>query len=706
MIKNYIKIAWRNATKHPVFSIINIGGLALGIASSLLLIFYIIYQLGFDKQFRNIDNIYIVENNQPGDGKVYTFDTTPAPMAATIKSELPGVERTVRTLTYSAGGLIAYKNNSFKKDGLFADNGFFSMFSYHFIEGNADNALAKPNSIVITKRLSEILFGSTDPMNKLVLRNNKTSLMVTGVIDNLPPNTTFQFDYVLPWSTIESENDFVKTAGWGSTFCQTLVQLKNTSGFNTANLGIRKMINSHHSEDKGETMLFPFSKTHLYSKFENGKSVGGLIDQIYLFVILALCILLIACFNFMNLSTARAGERVKEVGIRKVIGSDRWSLIWQFTVESLILTFVAMAVALILVTVTIPFFNQLLNVDLTQSIYQWHVLLMLAGLTAFTGIVSGSYPAFFLSSFKPIHVLKGVFRASGKSLSMRKVLVVLQFAVAVFLITATICIYRQIRFIQNRPAGFDKDNLIEVDVEGALSKKADVLVNELKKANVISNATSLSQSIAQNPNNSTWGIGWPGKQPDQKVLFNILKFGDDFVHTAGVKLMQGREFSTQYPSDTAGKTVMINETAAKLMNLKQPVGAIINWGEPVTIIGVYKDFVFGSAYKKAMPMVSTCSTNANVIAMRLNAHQDLHQSINYIESVLKNINPAYPPVIKFVDDNFAKKIESEKLLATLANLFGGLAIVISCLGLFGLAAYAAQQRVKEIGVRKVPARQT
>ena len=384
------------------------------------MIFYVNYQLGFDRHFQNIDNIYIVENNQPGDGKVYTFDTTPAPMAATIKSEVPGVERAVRTLAYSAGGLISFKNNSFKKEGLFADNGFFSMFSYNFIEGNADNALAKPNSIVITKELSETLFGSADPMNKVVLRNNTTPLMVTGVIDNAPSNTTFQFDYILPWSTIEGENDFVKTAGWGSTFCQTLVQLKNTASFTTANFSMRKMINNHQGDDKGETMLFPFSKTHLYSKFENGKSIESLIDQIYLFVILALCILLIACFNFMNLSTARAGERVKEVGIRKVIGSGRWSLIWQFTVESLILTFVATAVALILVTVTIPFFNHLLNVDLTQSIYQWHVLLILAGLTAITGIVSGSYPAFYLSSFTPIHVLKGIFKASGKSLSMRK----------------------------------------------------------------------------------------------------------------------------------------------------------------------------------------------------------------------------------------------------------------------------------------------
>ena len=700
MIRSYLKTAWRNILKRKGFSLINVGGLALGMASCLLLLLYVSYHLNFDKQFDHINNIYIIENNQQGEGKIYTFAATPGEMAATIKADVPGVLQAVRTTSYTANGLLTYKDNSFKKNGLFADSGFFSMLSYHFIKGNPVTALTQPNSIVITKDMARILFGNADPMNKIVRRNNTTPLMVTGVIDNVPLNSTFQFDYVLPWQVIANENSFVKTAGWGSNFCQTMVELKDPSFFNRADRIVRKMINSHQSYYKAEAMLFPFSKLHLYSKFENGKSVGGLIDQIRLFIILAICILIIACVNFMNLSTARSEERAKEVGIRKAIGSGRQSLMWQFISESIILSFISMIIALILVEVSLPFFNSLLNIQLLIPYREWNVWLMLIGLAVAAGLISGSYPAFYLSSFQPISVLKGVFRGGKGALSVRKVMVVVQFTFAVFLITATICIYRQIKFVQGKPIGYNRNNLVEVGVEGVLDKQSDVAINELKKNNAITNATSLSQSITQDGNN-TWGVTWPGKNLRQKVLFNTWQFGYDFARTTGIKLVEGREFSSQFPNDTAGKTVMINEAAVQVMNLKHPIGTVINYGMPVTIVGVYKDFVWGSPYQKIAPMISQCSTSGSVIAMRLNPNKNLSDCINTIDKTLKNINPAYPPVINFVDNDFAKKFENEKLLATLANLFGGLAIVISCLGLFGLAAYAAEQRVKEIGVRKV-----
>jgi putative ABC transport system permease protein len=700
MIKNYFKTAWRNILKRKGFSLINVGGLALGMASCLLLLLYVSYHLNFDKQFDHINNIYIVENNQQGDGKIYTFAATPGQMAATIKADIPGVAEAVRTTSYTASGLLTYKDNSFKKDGLFADSGFFSVFSYHFVKGNPVTALTQPNSIVITKELAGILFGTSDPINKIIKRNNTTPLMVTGVIENVPKNSTFQFDYVLPWQVIANENSFVKTSGWGSNFCQTLVRLKDPSYFNRADRILRKMINSHQSDYKAEAMLFPYSKLHLYSKFENGKSVGGFIEQIHIFIILAICILIIACVNFMNLSTARSEERAKEVGIRKAIGSGRQSLMWQFISESIILSFVSMLIALILVEISLPFFNNLLNIQLHIPYQQLDVWLMLIGLALATGLISGSYPAFYLSSFEPIRVLKGVFRGGKGALSVRKVMVVIQFTFAVFLITATICIYRQIKFVQGKSIGFDKNNLIEVKIEGVLGKQPDVVINELKKNNTITNATALSQSITRDGNN-TWGVSWPGKDARQKVLINTLQIGYDFIRTTGIKLVEGREFSSQFPDDTAGKTVMINEAAAQVMNLKHPVGTVITYGAPVTIVGVYKDFVWGSPYQKIAPMISQCSNSGSVIAMRLNANKSMGDCINQIDKTLKSVNPAYPPVINFVDNDFSKKFENEKLLATLANLFGGLAIVISCLGLFGLAAYAAEQRVKEIGVRKV-----
>jgi len=700
MIRSYLKTAWRNILKRKGFSLINVGGLALGMASCLLLLLYVSYHLNFDKQFDHINNIYIIENNQQGDGKIYTFAATPGEMAPAIKADVPGVLQAVRTASYTANGLLTYKDNSFKKNGLFADSGFFSILSYHFIKGNPVTALTQPNSIVITKDMARVLFGNADPMNKIVRRNNTTPLMVTGVIENVPLNSTFQFDYVLPWQVFENESSFVKTAGWGSNFCQTLVELKDPSFFNRADRIVRKMINSHQSFYKAEAMLFPFSKLHLYSKFENGKSVGGLIDQIRLFIILAICILIIACVNFMNLSTARSEERAKEVGIRKAIGSGRQSLMWQFIAESVVLSFISMIIALILVEVSLPFFNNLLNIQLLIPYRQWNVWLMLIGLAVAAGLISGSYPAFYLSSFQPISVLKGVFRGGKGALSVRKVMVVVQFTFAVFLITATICIYRQIKFVQGKPIGYDRNNLVEVGVEGVLDKQSDVAINELKKNDAITNATALSQSITQDGNN-TWGVTWSGKNLRQKVLFNTWQFGYDFTHTTGIKLVEGREFSSQFPADTAGKTVMINEAAVQVMNLKHPIGTVINYGMPVTIVGVYKDFVWGSPYQKIAPMISQCSISGSVIAMRLNPNKNLSDCINTIDKTLKSINPAYPPVINFVDNDFAKKFENEKLLATLANLFGGLAIVISCLGLFGLAAYAAEQRVKEIGVRKV-----
>jgi len=700
MIRNYLKTAWRNILKRKGFSLINVGGLALGMASCLLLLLYVSYHLNFDKQFDHINNIYIVENNQQGDGKIYTFAATPGQMAATIKADIPGVAEAVRTTSYMASGLLTNKDNSFKKDGLFADSGFFSVLSYHFVKGNPVTALTQPNSIVITKELAGILFGNADPINKIIKRNNTTPLMVTGVIENVPKNSTFQFDYVLPWQVIANENSFVKTSGWGSNFCQTLVRLKDPSYFNRADRILRKMINSHQSDYKAEAMLFPYSKLHLYSKFENGKSVGGFIEQIHIFIILAICLLIIACVNFMNLSTARSEERAKEVGIRKAIGSGRQSLMWQFISESIILSFVSMLIALILVEISLPFFNNLLNIQLNIPYQQFDVWLMLVGLALATGLISGSYPAFYLSSFEPIRVLKGVFRGGKGALSVRKVMVVVQFTFAVFLITATICIYRQIKFVQGKSIGFDRNNLIEVKVEGVLGKQPDVVINELKKNNAVTNATALSQSITQDGNN-TWGVSWPGKDARQKVLINTLQIGYDFISTTGIKLVEGREFSSQFPDDTAGKTVMINEAAAQVMNLKHPVGTVITYGAPVTIVGVYKDFVWGSPYQKIAPMISQCSNSGSVIAMRLNANKSMGDCINQIDKTLKSVNPAYPPVINFVDNDFAKKFENEQLLATLANLFGGLAIVISCLGLFGLAAYAAEQRVKEIGVRKV-----
>ncbi|MBB5394294.1 ABC transporter permease [Mucilaginibacter sp. AK015] len=702
MIKNYFKIAWRNIVKHKGFSLINAGGLALGMASCLLLLLYVSYHLNYDKQFNNIDNIYLVENNQPGDGKIYTFAATPRLAAATIKTEVPDAVRAVRTINYTAEGLLTYKNNSFKKSGLFADDGFFDIFSYHFIKGSAANALKSPNSIVITQKLARTLFGDEDPMNKVVKRNNQLPLKVTGVIDDVPVNATFQFEFVLPWVMFEDSNPWAKDSGWGSNFARTVVQLKDPSSLTRANSIMKNMVERHNDGNKNQLFLYPFSRLHLYSEFVEGKSVGGMIDQIKLFITLAICILLVACVNFMNLSTARSEERAKEVGIRKAIGSNRSSLVSQFIIESVILSMLSTAVAMGIVIVSLPYFNNLLGIQLALPYTSWVTWVAILGIGLLTGVLAGSYPAFYLSSFEPIKVLKGIFKGGTSALPVRKVLVVVQFGFAVFLITATICIYRQIKFVQEKSAGFDKNNLVEIPIEGDLQKNVEVLINQLKSSGAVTNASVFSQSITENGNN-TWGVSWPGKRDDETVLFDVFRAGNDFIKTAGVKLLDGREFSSANQADTAGKTVLVNESAAKVMKLKNPVGTLIKWGDTeLTIVGVYKDFVWGSPYEKTRPMLTQYGgNNGATIDLRLNQTKSVSANIETINKALKSLNPAYPPTIKFVDSDFEKKFQNEKLLATLSNLFGGLAIIISCLGLFGLAAYAAEQRVKEIGVRKV-----
>jgi putative ABC transport system permease protein len=700
MFRLNLKIALRSLWKNKGFTLINVGGLAIGLASCMILLLYVAYEWGYDKQFSNYENTYIVYNNQTASGKVFSFASTPGKMAATVKAQVAGVKSATR-LDYPNERLLSYKQNGFKKLSTYADAEYLKIFDYKVLKGNPATFLKNPNSVILTETFAKSLFGNEDPLNKIVKLDNVEDLKVEGVIADLPKNSSFQFEYLMPWALHEKLDPWTKTASWGSNFCMTFIQLEDNSFFEKANAQLHGMIKANNKGSNGEPFMHPMAKYHLYDTFEGGKSVGGKIDQLKIFVILAFCILLIACVNFMNLSTARSEKRAKEVGVRKAIGSSRRNLVNQFLMESVLLALISTLFAFMLIEVALPYFNDLLGIELRIDYSEWRFWTTLIGLTLLTGLVAGSYPAFYLSSFDPIKVLKGFMSTGSSSLSIRKFLVVFQFVFSSCLIICTAVIYQQLNYIKNKPIGYNRDNLLEIPVQGSLQQpgKFDLLKNELLKSGMVASVANFSNTITGGGNNG-YGVSWPGKSLNTDVLVDYRLTGTDFIKTTGMELVAGRDFTAGHGDST---NVMINEALARTIGMKNPVGASIEWdGTPVTIIGVIKDYVFESPYKLPEPMIIGNTTSSNqTILVRIAADRNLSQAVQVIDQAFKAINPTFPIDRRFVDDNFEKKFSNEKLLGTLANWFGGFAIFISCLGLLGLALYMAEQRKREISIRKV-----
>ncbi|NTE05648.1 FtsX-like permease family protein [Agrobacterium tumefaciens] len=702
MFKLNLKIALRNLWKNKGFSLINIGGLAIGLASCMVLLLYVAYEWSYDKQFTNNDKTYVVYQNMEANGKTFSWAWTPNVMADEVKEKLPGIKYASHS-TYPRSNLITVANNKLISKVVFADPSFLKILNYKFLKGNHTKVLENLNSIILTKSFAKKLFGDEDPINKTVKLENQDVLKVEAVIEDIPANSSIIFECIMPWDLFLKRETWAKENNWGNNMCLTLVQLQNNKFFPAANAYIHDIYKRNQKENLSVALLHPLSKWHLYGDFVNGKSVGGKIDQLKIFLLLAFCILLIACVNFMNLSTARSERRAKEVGVRKAIGSSRQSLINQFFLESILITVVATVIAFILVEVSIPYFNNLLNIKLTidySDFRFWAALFMLMIITGFT---AGSYPALYLSSFEPIKVLKGLKLKTDSSVSVRKVLVVGQFVFAACLIICTAIIYQQLNYIKNKPIGYDQSNLVQIAVQGKMMKykNLELLKTQLLKSGATSDVTFFSSDVTEGGNNTT-NIDWPGKNPNEVVSFNHRAIGYDFIKTMGTKLLSGREFSMQFPADSS--SVMLNEAAVKMMGLKNPIGAVITfWGTKFTNVGVVKDFVVESAYQKVSPMIFRLNTSEDisVIIARLNPNQNMSSSLATIDEVVKNIEPNYPVNRKFVNESFEVKFQDEKLLGTLSNWFGGFAIFISCLGLLGLALFMAEQRKKEISIRKV-----
>lgn len=702
MFKLNLKITLRNLWKNKGFSLINIGGLAIGLASCMILLLYVAYEFGYDRQFKNYNTTYVAHTNMTANGKVHTWAWTPGKLAPELKAKYPAIVNASRS-SYPFDQLISYNDKKIKNRGLFADPSFLKILDYEFLKGNSTEPLKDINSVVLTKTLATKLFGTENPIGKIVKLNNDEGLKVEAIIADLPANSSISFDYIMPWKLNEQRQKWIKEQGWGSNFCLTLVQLQKSSLLDEVNAAVKGIYQRNQKGLTNEMFLHPLSKWHLYNEFENGKSIGGKIGQLKIFLMLAVCILLIACVNFMNLSTARSEKRAKEVGVRKAIGSNRKSLIGQFILESTTLALIGTIVAFILVEISLPYFNNLLGISLIIDYSDWRYWTVLIGLVLFTGLLAGSYPAFYLSSFEPVKVLKGFSLKAGSAISIRKVLVVFQFVFAACLIVCTAVIYQQLNYIKNKPIGYNQGNLIQMAAMGNLmnTQKIELLKTQLLKSGAAENVSLLSMNIDEGGNNTS-DINWPGKNPEDKVLFNQRGIGYDFVKTIGTKMIEGREFGIDFPGDS--NKVVLNEAAIKIMGLKNPIGTVIDYGEyKATIIGVMKDFVAESPYQKVAPMIfnRAYKDDGGVLLVRLNESQNISTSLAQIDALVKEINPDYPVDRKFVSDSFEEKYDDEKLLGTLSNWFGGFAIFISALGLLGLALFMAEQRKKEISIRKV-----
>ncbi len=666
MLAITLKIALRNIRKHPGFSIINIGGLAIGLASCLMLLLYVNYEWSYDKQFKDIDRIYFAQLNLKLGNNIITLQATPNELAAAAAQEIPGIELAAR-VSDDENKLFSYEQNHIKLDYRYVDPSFLQVFDYVFLKGDPALALKQPNGVILTASAAKRLFDNEAPIGKSLVWDNRKPLTVTAVIADPPKNQSMQFEALQTWAFHNQEYPDEINAGWGSINCSTIFKLKEHADFNATDASLRKLVKAHQEDTQMEIFLFPYSKFQLYDQFSKGKLVGGRIDQVRLFFFLAFCVLLIASINYMNLSTARSEKRAREVGVRKALGSSQRALISQFLMESLLLSFLAMIIAVTLIELTLPYFNNLLEIVITINYHSPLFWCFLLALVLMTGILAGCYPAFYLSSFSPVKVLKGFTNIGKGSLSIRKLLVVFQFSLSIVMIIGATIVYSQIQYMKNKPLGFDKNNLVQLDLEGEFTKpnKVEILKAALKKENVIVSATEYAADFTANGGSITGAFSWPGKGVKDDYIISYRSVGYDFVKTIGATLMDGADFSRHLASDTASG-VLINEAAAKMMALQQPVGTPISWGDlRLKIIGVVNDYNNANISNKSEPTVFYYSPKkSNTLLLRLSPTLPLSAAVQTINRISKQLNPAYPPGLKYVSEGMEQKIRSEKLLAS------------------------------------------
>jgi len=701
MLKNYLKVAWRNLFRNKTFSAINILGLALGMACSILILLWVQNELSIDSFHTNDNRLFLVYERQFYDNKVVGQYSTPGVLADEMKKVIPEIQFAAN-VDMGERNTFQVRDKILKMDGGYAGADYFKMLSYPIIQGNAQNALKTISDIAISRKMAEVFFGNPQAaIGKSIRFENKLNFNITAVFENVPANSSDKFDYIINWLEFLKENPWATT--WDSNSPLTCIMLKPNADASLVEKKITHFIDTYNKPTKAfreELSLQKLSENYLHSDLKSGRPDGGRIEYVRLFSIVAVFILLIACINFMNLTTARSVKRSREIGVRKVVGAVRPVLIRQFMGEAVLLTVLAVIIAVVLVGALLPVFNSITQKHIEYPLNQLSFWLCLIALTLVTGIISGSYPALFLSSFSPIKVLKGTVKLSAGSAWFRKGLVVMQFVMSIFLIIGTLVISKQVNYIQNKNLGYDRENMIYVPIEGEMDAKYDVFKTEALKMPGIKDITRIT-SKPTNFGSSTGSVSWTGKDPNVNIEFTQVSVGYELVKTLGLKLTQGRDFSKDFATDSVG--YMLNETGLARTGYKDPIGKPFTmWGRKGTIVGIIKDFHFYSLHRAIEPLVVRCMPKLDYgnIVIRTQPGKT-REAVATIEKLCKELNPSFPVTYEFSDLEYQKLYNNEQIVAQLSDSFAFLAIFISCLGLLGLAMFTAEQRTKEIGIRKV-----
>jgi ABC-type antimicrobial peptide transport system permease subunit len=702
MFKTYFKLAYRNIIKDKAYSIINISGLAIGLASSILILLWVQNELSYDKFHENAGQIYRI-NSDFGDSKTAASS---AGMPFGLKAEIPAVKNAARLYPGFPSILFETSNRKFQEEHVFyADPGFMDMFSYPLVKGDRATALKQVNGILITEDIATKYFGKEDPIGKVIRKDNKENLVVTGVMANIPANSDLQFDILLPMALIAQTNYDLKNNEWANFNFFGYVQFDKNFDPSAANLSkleqqIVQIFHKHSPDTKATFQLQPLTKIHLAPERLGDSPGHGNAQYVSIFFVIAILILIVACINFMNLATARSARRAKEIGLRKVAGAVRGQLVIQFLSESVFISFLSLLLALVIVRLSLPVFNELANRKLIISMSDARLWLSLFGIALVTGLISGSYPALFLSGFNPVKVLKGNVKSMGGNLLFRNTLVVVQFMVSIVLLVGTVVIYKQLKFIRDRNPGFEKANLLYIPMTGEIWNKQQALKNVLTQTSLTSDFTVVTD-LPTELGGWTLNVQWNGKDPRSQLSIPVMAVDGDFTHTFRMKLAAGRNFSKAFKTDS--NNYMINEKMANIMGLTASTAIgkpLAVWGNKGTIVGVVKDFNFKPVQQAIEPLVMPFNKIGGYVVVRTLPGKT-SVTIQALAKMSQEFNPAYPFKFDFIDQELSKLYKGEQQMGNIFNLFAGLGIFISCLGLYGLSAFIAEQRTKEIGVRKV-----